>query len=476
MNLQEIEKFADSYSVESLDIKFTNLFGGLHHITMPVSYLNEALFEKGIGIDSSSVPGFKSHGRSDAVIIPDPDTAFIDPYWEKPTLSFLASVYRAADKSVYPLDPRQTAINAEKHLIKSGIADKSVWGPELEFHIFNSLSYRNTNNNASYKVMSNEAEWNECDLFEENVSSCSIPHQRGYHIAPPQDKHYMLRQKMMDTALSFGIDVKYHHHEVGRAGQSEIEIELGPLLKSADAVVMLKYICKMTAKAGDCCLTFMPKPLYNEAGNGMHFHQHLFKEGKPVFYDADGYEGLSKTALYYIGGILAHGSALLALTNPSTNSYKRLVPGFEAPVRAMFGAGNRSAAIRIPRYAIEPDQKRIEFRSPDAACNAYLAMAAQLMAGIDGIQNKIDPTELGMGPHDQDISLMSKETQETIPELPTNLKDAIDALEKDHDFLTKDAVFSENMIENWIDWKLNNEYQEIQKRPHPYEMRLYFDV
>ncbi len=475
MEIKDVLQYAKDQAVETIDLKLTNLFGGLHHITLPITRLNETLFETGIGIDGSSIPGFKLPGRSDASLVPDPATAVLDPFWDQPTLSLLGSVYKAGTTDPYPLDPRQVALRAQEYGAKSGIADESRWGPELEFYIFKSMKFSNQPNHSFYHISSEESDWGKCSELSDSISY-PIAHQAGYHAAPPQDKHYLLREKMCKIAGDFGIKVKYHHHEVGSAGQEEIEVELAPLITSGDAVAILKYICKMVAMQEGYVVTFMPKPLHNEAGSGMHFHQHLFKGGKPVFWDENGYEGLSQEALYYIGGLLKHGPALLALTNPSTNSYKRLIPGFEAPVRAMFGVGNRAAAVRIPKYANQPHTKRVEFRPPDATTNAYLAMAAQLMAGLDGIKNKIDPIAAGYGPFDTDVHSLPKEKQDAIPILPTCLHEALEALEKDNEFLLKGDVFTENLISNWIEQKSIHEDNEIRRRPHPYEMFLYFNA
>ncbi|MEI6093631.1 MAG: hypothetical protein WCQ47_08150, partial [bacterium] len=303
-----------------------------------------------------------------------------------------------------------------------------------------------------------------------------IPHHGGYHAAPPQDDLYNERSMMVKVIEESGINVRYHHHEVGGPGQSEIEIELQPIQKVGDVATWVKYIIKMVAKENGRTATFMPKPLYNEAGNGMHFHQMLFKDGKPLFYDKNGYAGLSELALYYVGGILKHGPSLLALTNPSTNSYKRLIPGFEAPVNLFFSLANRSAAIRVPKYAIEPNEKRIEFRPPDGTCNVYLAVAAQLMAGLDGIKNKIDPRKEGFGPIDKNIFALSKEELCGIKSLPTSLKEAMQALKDDHSYLLEGDVFNEDILDTIINWKMEKEYNEVRNRPHPYEMRLYYDL
>ncbi len=473
MNVDQVITFARKESVENIDLKFTNLFGGIHHITMPLNMLTESLFKRGVGIDGSSIPGFKIEGASDMVLIPDPETATIDPFWQRRTLSMLGSVYSSDTHEPYPLDPRQIIRHAEEYLKTTGVADRSMWGPEFEFNIFDSISYRNRENTAFYRLESKEAGWSDVDVQETDYRNL-IQSQRGYHAAPPNDKYFLIRDRMSATIEQFGIPVKYHHHEVGRAGQSEIETAMLSAVDAGDAAVNIKYILRNVAHQEGCCVTFMAKPTYGEAGNGMHFHQNLFNGSSPTFYDKKGYGGLSETALHYIGGLLIHGRALLALTNPSTNSYKRLLPGFEAPVNAIFGLGNRSCAIRIPKYATEPDKKRIEFRPPDGTCNVYLAIAAQLMAGIDGIKNKIDPTAEGFGPYDHDVTKLPAEEQANIPRLPSSLTEAIEALKADHDFLLAGDVFSTDFLNNWIE-KLRNDVSEINNRPHPFEMQLYFD-
>ena len=434
MDIEKVIKSVKADNIELIDLKYINLFGGCHHISLPADRLNEDLFVNGIGVDSSSIPGFKTAGFSDMVIVPDPSTAAVDPFWERRTLSFTCSMFDAETKAPFQLDPRRIVQQAERYLVKTGIADRSQWGPEFEFYIFDSVYFKNSLNEASYLIESAEAGWRNYD-FNEGDKSSLLLRKGGYHSSPPHDKYFNLRERMSTVTEQSGFPVKYHHHEVGGAGQSEIEIELLPPLRAGDASTAIKYICKNLAQQTGCCVSFMPKPLYNEAGSGMHFHQHLFKGDEPVFFDQVGYCGLSQTALYYIGGLLKHGPALLALTNPSTNSYKRLLPGFEAPVIAIFGPGNRSAAVRIPKYDNTPMKKRIEFRPPDATCNVYIAIAAQLMAGIDGIINEIDPSEHRFGPYDMDVTKLPSEKQDDIPNLPSSLEEAIRALEQDIDFL-----------------------------------------
>lgn len=404
-------------------------------------------------------------------LIPDLVTGFVDPFWDVPTLSFLCNTVEADSKKLFFRDPRVILQRAEESLRKSGIADTSLWGPEMEFYIFDQVCVENNIHTASYRVESGEANWNSCQPGHGHY----IPVHGGYHAIPPRDQLFGLRTKMVTLIEKCGISVKYHHHEVGGPGQCEIETPMMGMLKSADAVMLIKYISKMVANGAGKTVTFLPKPLFGEAGSGMHFHQQLFKQGVNVFYDAGSPNLLSKTALYYIGGLLAHAPAVLALTNPTTNSYRRLVPGFEAPVNAFFSSGNRSAAIRVPKYAIEPDQVRFEFRPPDASCNPYTAMAAMLLAGMDGIRKRIDPTVEGFGPIDVDIFSLPVEKRSNIKRLPTSLGEAVNALKEDHAFLLEDDVFEEEMIQDWITKKSREEY-EIQIRPHPYEIELYYDL
>ena len=354
----------------------------------------------------------------------------------------------------------------------SGIADRSLWGPEFEFYIFDNVAFDSGVNHASYRLDSNEADWNSATGGHGHY----IPLHGGYHAIPPKDQLYNLRSEMTLHLEAMGVPVKYHHHEVGGPGQVEIETPMMGLVAAGDATMLVKYATKMTAHAHGKTVTFMPKPLHGEAGSGMHFHQHLFKGGRNLFYDPQGYGCMSQTALYYIGGLLTHGAALLALTNPSTNSYRRLVPGYEAPVNAFFSLGNRSAAVRIPKYANQPNTARLEFRPPDATGNVYLALAGQLLAGLDGIRQQLNPTELGFGPIDANIFAWSEAQRGGIQKLPASMREAMEALDKDHDFLLAGDVFSAELIRQWVDYKMEAEYYQVRNRPHPYEVNLYFDV
>jgi glutamine synthetase len=468
---EQAQKYVRDYNVEMVDLKFCDLWGRWHHLTIPAGQFEPDIMNKGIGFDGSAV-GLKSVKAGDMVLIPDLGTGFMDPFWDTPTLSFICTTLEADTHAIFENDPRNIAIRAEAHLKATGIADESRWGPEFEFYIFDRVSYEYGINRAYYEIFSAEADWNSAQGGHGHY----IPPHGGYHAIPPKDTLYKLRTEISSNLDRMGVPVKYHHHEVGGPGQCEIETPMMGLVQSGDACMIIKYVTKMTAHTRGQTATFMPKPLFGEAGSGMHFHQHLFKKKKNVFYDASGYGCISRDGLYYIGGLLAHGPALLAITNPSTNSYRRLVPGYEAPVNAFFSLGNRSAAVRIPKYANQPGTARMEFRPPDATGNVYLMLAAMLMAGLDGIKNKIDPTASGFGPIDQNIFAWSEEQRAAIKSLPSSLNEALHALEDDHDFLMADGVFSEELIHQWVDYKRNTEYFAVRNRPHPYEMSLYFDV
>jgi len=475
---KEIKKailLAKEKNVAMVDLKFCGLFGRWHHLTLPVSRLSEKLFETGESFDGSSIPGFKTLESGDMSLIPDPSTAWIDPFWEKPTLSFICSIVEVEKKEPFIRDPRGIAKRAGEYLQGTGIADQSLWGPEFEYYIFDHIAYKTDINMSMYVIDSEEADWNS-GLHEGANLGNKIPRQGGYHAIPPLDATYNLRAEMVGRIEEAGIPVRYHHHEVGGPGQSEIEIALAELSNIGDITMLVKYIIKMVANKHSKSVTFMPKPLFNEAGSGMHVHQHLFKNGKPLFYDKNGYGYLSKEAYHYIGGLLYHGPAVLAFTNPSTNSYKRLVPGFEAPVTAIFGLANRSAAIRIPKVGNEPKAVRIEFRPPDGTCNIYLALAAMLMAGIDGMKKKMEPDKMGFGPYDGNVFNLSPQDRAKLKKLPASLKEAMDALEKDHNFLLEGGVFDKSTIQTWIDYKIDKEFNAVRNRPHPYEMSLYYDM
>ena len=470
-NFEQARRYVDEHDVQMVDLKFCDLWGRWHHLTVPAGQFTPNLMACGIGFDGSAV-GLKSVKAGDMVLVPDLSTGMMDPFWDMPTLSFICITLEADTHDIFTHDPRNIAICAEAYMRESGIADESRWGPEFEFYVFDDVGYQCGINQASYRLDSKEADWNSA----EGGHGHYIPIHGGYHAIPPKDQLYNLRAEMTLCLEAMGVPVKYHHHEVGGPGQVEIETPMMGLVAAGDATMMVKYVSKMTAHAHNQTVTFMPKPLYGEAGNGMHFHQHLFKEGRNLFYDPEGYGCISQLGMYYIGGLLTHGAALLALTNPSTNSYRRLVPGFEAPINAFYSLGNRSAAIRIPKYANQPDTARFEFRPPDATCNVYIALAAQLLAGLDGIRREIDPSAAGFGPIDADIFAWSDAQRAEIKQLPGSLDEALRALEADHEFLLVNEVFSQELLEQWVTYKREEEYYPVRNRPHPYEVKLYFDV
>lgn len=469
---EQIVKFVKDQSVEMVDFKVVDLIGRWHHVTIPASQLSKSTFTDGIGIDASSYPGYKKVAAGDMRIIPDNATCIIDRFPDLRTLSILCDIIEP-DGKPYVRYPRNVARRAEQYMasIQKGVA---LFSPELEFHVFDEIRYSSDVNQASYYLDSGEAFWNTGRPENPNLGY-KIPSQAGYHGIPPADSTFNLRSKLIKLIGESGISVKYHHHEVG-AAQVEIEVLHDTLLASADAVMLMKYLIKNIACQSRKVATFMPKPLYQEAGNGMHVHQYLSDGKVSLFYHKNGYAGMSQLALNYIGGLLKHGPALLAFTSPSTNSYKRLIPGYEAPVNLFFAAGNRTAAVRIPMYDINKQRARIEFRPPDATCNPYLALSAMLMAGLDGIENRIDPTAEGFGPFEIEIAEMPEEERASIRALPSSLKDALNALRDDHDFLLKGKVFTEDLIDAWIEYKLNKEVNSLRARPHPYEFELYSDI
>jgi glutamine synthetase len=469
-NFVDARDYVDRQNIRMIDLKFSDLWGRWHHVTLSATEFEQDLMDSGVGFDGSSV-GLKSVKSGDMALIPDLSTGFLDPFCTVPTLSFICSTVEADTKSDFVRDPRQIAKRAEQYLINTGIADASLWGPEFEFYVFNAAYFENTINSSSYRFEAAEGFWNNSSRGEGNY----IPLHGGYHAIPPKDKLFDLRTEIVMALESANIPVKYHHHEVGGAGQCEIETPLLGLLQSGDAAMMVKYMAKMSAAKNGQTVTFLPKPLFGEAGSGMHFHQLLMNDKINLFFDKSNNYLLSEIAYYYIGGLLKHAPAVMAFTNPTTNSYRRLIPGYEAPVNCFFSSGNRSAAIRIPKYATQPAKVRFEFRPPDATCNPYLAMSAMLLAGIDGINNKIDPVAEGYGPIDENIFLWSKEKRATIKNLPTSLEEAVSALESDHNFLVDQNIFDKEMITEWVATK-RYEDSEIRTRPHPFEIEKYFDI
>jgi len=471
---KEILKFAKEQKIEMVDFKVVDLIGRWHHITIPVSQLSESTFIEGIGIDASSYPGYKKVTAGDTKIIPDKGTAIIDPFTESKTLSLICDIFEPDGITPYSRYPRNVARRAEEYLapLKKGTA---LFGPELEFYLFDEISFSSEMHQSFYYLDSVEAFWNTGGEEEPNLGY-KFPAKGGYHGIPPADTTFDLRTKMVKLIEQAGIAVKYHHHEVGSAGQVEIEVPHNTLLKTTDAVMLMKYIIKNVAHQNGKVAIFMPKPLFQEAGSGMHVHQYLSKGHFSLFYDPKGYANMSQLALNYTGGLLKHGASLLAFTNPSTNSYKRLIPGYEAPVNLFYAVANRTAAVRIPAYDMTKQRERIEFRPPDATCNPYLALSAMLMAGLDGIEENIDPSAEGFGPFEVDIAEMPKEQRAKIKALPNCLENALAALKIDHDFLLKGNVFTSDLIDTWIEYKLNNEINPLRARPHPYEFELYSDI
>jgi glutamine synthetase len=468
--LDEATSFIRHKSVAMVDLKFCDLWGRWRHVTLPAGRFNASLIESGVGFDGSSL-GLTSVKSGDLVLVPELGTAFLDPFWDVPTISFLCATLEADTRQPFAHDPRTLAARAEEFLRSSGVGESSLWGPEFEFYLFDGVSYENGMNTAAYRVESREADWKSHELG----SGYTIPRHGGYHAIPPQDHLHNARTKISLHLEAMGVPVKYHHHEVGGPGQCEIETRMLPMVRAADVTLLAKYVARMAAREMGMTATFMPKPLFGEAGSGLHFHQQVWRGETNLFYDPAGYGCTSETARFYIGGLLAHGPAVMALTNPSTNSYRRLVPGYEAPVSALYSLGNRSAAIRIPKYANRPESARMEFRPPDATCNPYLAIAAQLMAGIDGVRRRTDPTALGFGPFDEDVFSWPAEKRAHIKALPTSLDAALDALERDHEFLLEGDVFTREMLHRWVNRKRSEE-RSVRDRPHPFEIELYYDL
>ena len=470
-NGKEVIDFAKKNNVVMVDCRITDSPGLWQHCSHPISQLEESTFQDGYGFDGSSIRGWKAINESDMLMIPDPSTAFIDPFLAHPTLVLICDVVDPISRQPYGRDPRHVAKRAELYVKQSGIADTAYFGPEAEFFVFNSARFGSSANTGFYELDSNEAAWN-TGRAENNANlGYKIRHKEGYFPVPPHDTQQDLRTEMCLEMEKMGIVIETQHHEVATAGQAEIDMQFDTLVVMADKLLKYKYVVKNVAKKYGMTATFMPKPLFKDNGSGMHTHQSLWKDGKPLF-AGDKYAGLSEMALYYIGGILKHSRALAAFTNPTTNSYKRLVPGYEAPVNLAYSSRNRSASCRIPTYSQSPKAKRVEVRYPDPACNPYLAFAAMLMAGIDGVVNKIHPGD----PLDKNIYALSAEEAKGIPTMPGSLDEAVRELETDHEFLLQGGVFSQDLIESWIDYKRENDIDPMRLRPHPHEFELYYDV
>ncbi len=463
---------AKKHGIKMVDLRFTDLPGTWQHFSIPVGELNEDLFTEGIGFDGSSIRGFQKIHESDMLLFPDPSTARVDPCLDVPTMWIVCDIKDPLKREPYSRDPRYIARKAEAFLRESGIADTSYWGPEAEFYIFNSIRFDQNAHEGYYFINSEEGIWNS----GRNGASPNLGylprHKEGYFPVPPVDKLQDLRSRITLALIESGVDIEVHHHEVGTAGQTEIDMRFDTLTTMADKLLTYKYIVKNVCYRHGYTATFMPKPLFGDNGSGMHVHQSLWKDGMPLFYDKDGYALLSDTARWYIGGLLKHVPAILAFAAPTTNSYRRLVPGYEAPINLVYSARNRSACVRIPTYSPSPKARRLEFRTPDPSCNPYLAFSACLMAGLDGVLNKIEPPK----PIDEDLYELDAETAAMVKSTPGSLAEVLDALESDNEFLQRGGVFTEDLIYTYIAYKREREVDPVALRPHPYEFALYYDA
>ncbi len=473
MNAAEVLEFAKKNNVVMVDFKFTDWPGSWQHFSVPLHELEESSFEEGFGFDGSSIRGWQTIDASDMLVVPDATTAILDPFTEHPTLSLVCNIVDPITKERYSRDPRWIATKVTNYLKMSGIGDTIFFGPEAEFFVFNSARYVTTPNKGYFEVDSVEGRWNTDraeDYGQPNLGH-KPRYKEGYFPVSPVDTLQDLRTEMVLCMENLGITIEAQHHEVATGGQCEIDMKFSPIVEMADQLMLYKYCIKNVAKKHNLSVTFMPKPVFEDNGSGMHCHQSIWRDGQPLF-AGDEYAGLSEMGLHYIGGILKHAKAIAAFTNPTTNSYKRLVPGYEAPVNLAYSSRNRSAACRIPMYSPSPKAKRVEVRFPDPSCNAYLAFAAMAMAGIDGIENKIDPGE----PLDKNIYALSPEELAQVPMMPGSLEEALNCLEGDMDFLLKGDVFTADAIEMWIDYKREAEVDQVRTRPHPHEFELYYDV
>ena len=470
MTPKEVLAFCREKDVKAVDLRFTDFPGLWQHTTIPVGHLSEDLFEDGLGFDGSSIRGWQAIHESDMLLAPQPQTAFLDPFTALPTLNLICNIHDPITGEPYSRDPRNVALKAVNYLKSCGIADAALFGPEAEFFVFDDVRFEQNAHEGYYHLDSVEGQWNRGREERPNLGY-KVRHKEGYFPVPPADQLMDLRNEMMQTMIQAGIDVECQHHEVGTGGQSEIDLRYGAMVEIADQLMTYKYIVKNTARKYGKTVTFMPKPLFGDNGSGMHTHFSFWQDDSPLF-AGEGYAGLSEMALYAIGGLLKHAAAVLAFTNPTTNSYKRLVPGYEAPVNLAYSQRNRSAACRIPMYSASPKSKRVEFRCPDPSCNPYLAFSAILMAAIDGVQNKVSPGE----PLDKNIYDLPPEEARQVPTTPESLSAALDALETDHDFLLRGDVFTEDVITTWIAYKREQEVDALRLRPHPYEFCLYYDI
>lgn len=471
-NARRVLEYAAEQGAKFVSVRFTDLPGAWHHLTYPIEMLSEDSFEEGFGFDASSLRGWAAINESDMLLVPDSGRFWIDPFAQETTLCLIANVVEPITKEGYWLDPRAVAMRAESYLKFTGVADTAYFGTEAEFFVFDNVRFHNNQNSAGFHIDSEEGHWNS---GRDNEFGANL----GYHIRPkegyvpvsPTDSLIDLRSEISLILQNVGIQVECHHHEVATSGQCEIDFRFSNLLTTADNLQIFKYVVRNTAFAHGKSATFMPKPLFGDNGSGMHCHQSLWKDEQPLF-GGDGYAGLSELARFYIGGLLKHAPALVAFAAPTTNSYKRLVPGFEAPVNLAYSARNRSAAVRIPMFSQSPKAKRLEFRPPDPSCNPYITFAALMMAGLDGIQNRIDPGE----PLDKDIYDLSPEELQDVPSLPASLDDSLNALENDYEFLLKGDVFNQQFVSRWINYKREKEINPMRMRPHPLEFAMYYDV
>ncbi len=468
----EVLALVDSEGVEFVDFRFCDLPGIMQHVTIPASALNEGTFEDGHGFDGSSIRGFQEIQESDMILLPDPTTAYLDPFRSRSTLVLHCFVADPVTMESYSRDPRYIAKKAEEYMRSTGVADTAYFGPEPEFFIFDDVRFDYKGHQAFHAVDSIEGIWNTGRDEPGGNKGYKPRTKQGYFPVPPMDHYLDLRSEMAATLMSLGIEVELHHHEVASGGQGEIGTKFNTCLAMGDQLMTFKYVLKNVAYQHGKTLTFMPKPLFEDNGSGMHTHQSLWKGGEPLFYDETGYAGLSDIGRWYIGGLLAHAPAILAFAAPTTNSYKRLVPGYEAPVNLVYSQRNRSAACRIPLAQRSPKAKRVEFRCPDASCNAYLAFSAMLLAGLDGVLNKTEPPD----PVDKDLYDLAPEELALVPQVPGSLDESLAALAADHDFLTAGGVFTEDLLETYVAYKRANEIDPVRLRPHPYEFALYYDI